>query len=147
MMSNTLPQIYFTWSNNVAAVVAKGSHPAIWLSDVTICWSKQLFHSSLITATYDLTAQQLTLSSICSLSCSTSAHHEVISFWVFWVTVTTIIPEDGASGNMEWKSVHHINRNHTSDSNTAFHQQEKKHLHLNHTTCVLRNLLFFWHSC
>lgn len=53
--------------------------------------------------------QQLTLSSICSLSCSTSALHDVISFWVFWVTVTTIIPEDGASGNIDWKSVHHRN--------------------------------------
>uniref|UniRef100_A0A3P8UDQ7 Acyl-CoA-binding protein n=1 Tax=Amphiprion percula TaxID=161767 RepID=A0A3P8UDQ7_AMPPE len=40
------------------------------------------------------------------------AHHDVISFWVFWVTVTTIIPEDGASGNMDWKSVIHRIRRH-----------------------------------
>lgn len=65
--------------------------------------------------------RQLTVSSIWSLSCSTSADHDVISFWVFWVTVTTIMLVGGASGNMDWKSVHQ--QTHTHETETTSPQQ------------------------
>lgn len=47
---------------------------------------------------------QLTLASSSSLSWSTCSVQAVMSFCVFWVTVTTIMPVDGASGNMDSKS-------------------------------------------
>ncbi len=47
---------------------------------------------------------QLTLASSSSLSWSTFSVQAVMSFCVFWVTVTTIMPVEGASGNMDSKS-------------------------------------------